>query len=107
MRHLFWVLGGIGLAIALTCLFWKARFAATDAHFMLLSEFAVIPSRPYTFTCSWWISGFLNSPAVSFEISASFANVVLYALIFYLLIGSGFSLALLKIREKSPARNAK
>jgi hypothetical protein len=51
--------------------------------------------------------GFLNSPAVSFEISASFANVVLYALIFYLLIGSGFSLALLKIREKSPARNAK
>jgi len=107
MRHLFWVLGGIGLAIALTCLFWKPGslqlmlilcFSAN----LLLSRLGLI-----LLLVHGGFRGFLNSPAVSFEISASFANVVLYALIFYLLIGSGFSLALLKIREKSPARNAK
>ena len=107
MRHLFWVLGGITLAIALACLFGKPGslqlmlilwFSAN----MLLYRLGLVFMHIYG-----GFRGFLNSPAVSFEISASLANAVLYASIFYLLIGRGLSLALLKIREKSPARNAK
>jgi hypothetical protein len=103
MDHLFWVLAGIALAIALACLLVKG----SSLQLMLILWF----SADMMLYCLGLVfmhihggfRGFLSSVAAPFWISAGFANVVLYASIFYLLIGSGLSLALLKIREKSYA----
>ena len=107
MRQLFWVLCGIGLAIALACLLWKG----SSLQLMLIVWFSVnlllYRLGLILMHVRGGFRGFLNSPAVSFEISTSLANAVLYALIFFLLIGSGLSLALLKIRGKPPAHTAK
>jgi len=100
VRHLFWVLGGIELAIALACLFGKPGSLQLMLILWFSANILLYRLGLILMHIHGGFRGFLNSPAVSFEISASFANAVLYASIFYLLIGSGFSLALLKIREK-------
>ncbi|HEV2695798.1 MAG TPA: hypothetical protein VG347_23115 [Verrucomicrobiae bacterium] len=97
MRVMFWILGGMALGIALACLFQKP-----GAMQMILILWFAMSLIAYRLCLSGvhafgGFIGFFNHAADTFGVSVNSANIVLYMMIGYLLLGSGLSLAAMKI----------
>jgi hypothetical protein len=89
MRTIFWIVGGVSLAVALDCLFDK-----NPTRPMLLLAWRAFNFLVYRIglVAEEWrdLTGLLGGLAQTFGISAKTANILVHALWGYLMLGSGY-----------------
>jgi hypothetical protein len=101
LPEFFCVIGGFELSIALICLFGQNTFLQATLILWLAVNFAAYQAG------LWWMGGtaefkgYLGDVSAAFGISAGSADLILKALILYLLAGSLLSLAGSWIKKES------
>jgi hypothetical protein len=85
--RLFWIVGGIGLAVALVCLFARNSKLQTTLILLFASVFLGFRICVSVLGVSHGFKGYLGSLADAFGIQASSADALLTVVSLYLLIG--------------------
>jgi hypothetical protein len=91
IRHLFWIVGGVCLVMAVVALWGEPTFMRAMVIAWLVTNLAV-----YRLGCLWYgahsLSGYLGSFAAAFGVSAAAAGTLAEATLGWLVLGSYFIL---------------